>query len=176
MLLTRRRLLAASAPLLFAAGAVTATQASGILAATSTASRTATPSPAPAGGAAAAGHKGKGIRAAVGAMKKLIAITAADTGQTADQVKAALKPGKSLDDIAGAKAATVRADALKALTAYLDAQVKAGKLTAEKEKGILARAPAMLDKVMAKHHTPGEHKGKGRGGRAGASPSPTATP
>jgi len=171
MLLSRRRLLAASAPLLFAAGAVTATQASGVLAAAPAAAPTTSASPAPQG--TAAGKHGDGRHQfAREAKKKFLEIIAKDTGLTTQQVTDQLKAGKSINDIAGSKAPAVKADALAALKGFLDTQVTAGNLTKEREQAILAKAPAALDKMMAAHHTPGQ----GKHGKSPASPAPTKTP
>ncbi len=86
------------------------------------------------------------------ALRALIGLVAKDTNQTKTQVLAQLKAGKSLDQIAGSKAAAIRQEALSRIQARLDKAVKAGKLTQDQANTRLADWKTRLAKVMS---TPG---------------------
>jgi hypothetical protein len=103
-----------------------------------------TPSTAPSPKASTCGP---GI--ALGAAKQVLAIAAKDTGLTQQQILDQLRQGKTFDQIAGSKAATVEQDVLNALKARLDKAVSGGKLTQDRENTMLAKAKTALEKAMS---------------------------
>ena len=117
----------------------------------------------------------RGMRAVFGTLVKT---TATDTGQTPEQVTQALRGGKSIDDIAGSKAAQVKSDTLAGLKTRLDKAVAAGRMTSDQETALLNGAAAYLDTIMASHDAiPAMPPGGGRHhGGPGAPPAPTPTP
>jgi hypothetical protein len=93
-----------------------------------------------------------------GLLGTLVKVTADKTGLTGTQVLDQLKTGKSIDQIAGSKAADVRATVL---------QMEQQKLSSE------------LDNLMGRSGLPGPKAGHGHGGakpNASPSPSPAASP
>ena len=114
------------------------------------------PNPKPS---AAAPHTGKAAAHPKLAVLRRVAraamihLTATASGETATQVRADLKGGKSFDDILGSKASGVETQALGKLKTALDKRVAAGKLTQAKEDALMAKAKTALDKMMAAHHT-----------------------
>ncbi len=138
---------------------------------------------APAAIAAEMAAPGKPARSAKGDVRGDIRSTLRtamqkETGLSAQQIAQGVASGKSLDDLAGAKAAAVKADVLAAAKTQLDAAVTAKKLTAAQEQKLLAAAPAQLDKLMAAHRTPrtpGAGARKGRHGAAGTTTPGTTT-
>ena len=155
---TLPRVALAGAGLLTAAGIGAATipqaLASAPAAATTTAPATtpSTPSHSPAPGArkgtAKARHTGLALR------RLVVAQVARQTGQTVAQVRAELRSGKSLDDIAGAKAQAVRDAVLDTVTRCLDALRTAGRITQAQETRMLARTRTRITTLMAAvpHH------------------------
>jgi len=109
---------------------------------------TASPSPSSSGEHGdRSGRIGKHLRHRL--FHKLVELTAKDTGQSVDQVRAQLKAGKSLADIAGSKAAQVKTDAMNAIKDKLDKAVTRGRITADQETKLLSRARDAIDKLMA---------------------------
>ena len=155
---TLTRIALAGAGLLTAAGigaaTIPAALASTPAAATSTASpatTTPTPKASPAPGArgkARARHLGLQLRTL------LVEQTARQTGQTVKQVRTEMRSGKSLDDIAGSKAQTVRDAVLDTVTKRLDALRAKGTITQAQETKILGRMRTRITKVMeaVPHH------------------------
>lgn len=84
---------------------------------------------------------------------RLVQATAKATGQTVAQVRAELATGKSLNQIAGDKAAVVEKSVGDAIKDRLDKAVAKGRITKEKEADILSRLQPALDKLMAATHT-----------------------
>jgi hypothetical protein len=175
-LLTPRRILGLAAATMVVVG-VAGASTGAILTTSQAASAAPTATGSAPASPAAGGHQGKGkggLAAIAGRVRHaLIEVTAQQTGLSVDQVKADLKAGKSIDEIAGGKHADVENAALALLKQKLDAAVTAGKITQDKETALLAKAKTLLEKVMAKHFT-GQGGGGGRAGHtAPASPSPT---
>lgn len=97
--------------------------------------------------------------------------TAKETGLTEAQVKADLKQGESLDTIAGDKSGAVQADLLSDLKAQLDKLVSQGKITQDRENTIMGKAPAMIQKLMAR--TWHSHGSSQNSGNSSSSAAPT---
>jgi hypothetical protein len=154
---TLTRIALAGAGLLTAAGIGAATIPAALAstpAATSTTSP-ATTAPTPKA-SPAPGAKGKARARGLGLQLRrlLVAQTATQTGQTVEQVRAELRSGKSLDDIAGSKAQSVRDAVLDTVTKRLDALRARGTITQAQETKILARMSTRITRVMAAvpHH------------------------
>ena len=64
---------------------------------------------------------------------------------------AQLRAGKTIDQIAGAQAASVKQDVLAHLRTRLDRAVSRGRISAATETSLLARAGQRLDTLMAKN-------------------------
>ncbi|MFN2451380.1 MAG: hypothetical protein ABR541_03405 [Candidatus Dormibacteria bacterium] len=82
---------------------------------------------------------------------ELVRITAKDIGQTPEQVVTQLKAGKTLDQIAGAKAGAVRQDALALAKTRLDRAVSRGRIDGARETALLTKLGQRLDTVMSKN-------------------------
>ncbi|GAC1341815.1 MAG: hypothetical protein NVSMB29_12870 [Candidatus Dormibacteria bacterium] len=109
----------------------------------------------------------------------LIKDTAKQTDQTPEQVVAKLKAGQTFDEIAGAKAATVKQDALSAVKTRLDRAVSRGRLDAAKENALLDKIGSRLDAVMNKNlATVLQHAGKhsGTGAKSPKTPPSSGAP
>jgi len=94
---------------------------------------------------------GKAHRAAF-AFRALVRLVAKDTNQTREAVIAQLKAGKSLDQIAGSKAAAIQQEVLDRLQTRLNDAVKAGKITKDQAAQRLATWKTRLATIMS---TPG---------------------
>jgi hypothetical protein len=81
-------------------------------------------------------------------------VTAQQTGQTVQQVMSELRSGKSIDDIAGSKAAAIKAAVLQQLQ---------------------AKESSALDKLMGRNGL-GGGPGLGHGPRGGGKNGPASTP
>lgn len=84
---------------------------------------------------------------------RLVKATAEATGQTPTQVRAELRSGKSLAQIAGDKVAAVEKTVTDATKARLDKAVAHGRITADQERDLLGKLQAAIDKEMAATHT-----------------------
>lgn len=112
------------------------------------------------------GHKGKTAKTGKASkgekeiLKPAFEAAATTLGYTdAKQLKAELKTGKSIADVAAAKnvaVSKVKDAMLAAVKTQLDAAVKSGKLTQAQADKIYQAAPARLDKVIS--HKYGQHK------------------
>jgi hypothetical protein len=155
---TLTRIALAGAGLLTAAGigaaAVPAVLASAPAAAGSASTTTPTPKASTAPGSKASNSTANRRHPGLGLRRELVGLVAGQTGQTVAQVRAELRAGKSLDEIAGSKAQAVRDAALDAVTKRLDALRTAGKITQAQETKRLARAKDRIARVMAAvpHH------------------------
>lgn len=108
-------------------------------------------------------------------LRALVTDTAKQTNQTPEQVVAELKAGKTLDQIAGSKAATVKQDVIAAAKTRLDRAVSAGRIDAAREKALLDKLSLRLDKVMNTNlATALQHLGQHRGPHAGPPAVPPA--
>jgi hypothetical protein len=117
-------------------------------------------------------------RAAAEAARRLIALTAKQTGKTPAQVMALLRQGQTLEQIAGSDASQVVAAADAAAQAKLAGLVSAGKLSAAQESTVLTRLESAITTAMT---TPGPTLARlaeqgGHQGGAPHSPSPSAPP
>jgi len=83
------------------------------------------------------------------AARQVLAIAATVLGKPQAEIEAQLRAGRTLDQIAGDKAATIEQQALAKLKARLDQMVSSGKLTADRETALLARATTALEKAMS---------------------------
>lgn len=122
------------------------------------------------GAAPAKKHKGSELVTA------LVKSTATQTGQTSEQVLAALRGGKTLNDIAGDKSAAVSSATLATVKTKLDASVTAGKTTAAQATTKLAASQTEITKDMT---LPGPQVAAMVGGKpakAKTSPAPSPTP
>ncbi len=137
----------------------------------------ASPSPSGAAGSAApraahAHHHHRGPRL----LHALVRDTARKTGQTPEQVVTALKAGKTIDQIAGSKAATVKQDILAAAKTRLDGAVSRGRIDAAKEKTMLDKLSSQLDTLMNKNVAAEvQHLGKRHAAGPGLAPAPPAS-
>jgi hypothetical protein len=102
-----------------------------------------TASPTPSAAAA------KTRSAAAEASRRLIALVAQDTGQTATQVRTLMGQGETLSQIAGPQAQAVVSAADAALQAKLAAMVTSGKLSQSGESTRLTRLEALVTRAMA---------------------------
>jgi len=118
--------------------------------------------PAAAAGSAVSAAKGDDLAATAAAgrghlreafaFRVLVRLVATDTNQTPKAVIDQLRAGKSLDQIAGSKAASIRQQVLDRLKARLAKAVSAHKITQAQADQRLARWTTRLEKVMS---TPG---------------------
>lgn len=108
----------------------------------------AAPSPTPS--ATPGPKRGQALGGAFGVSAgQVLGVLAKDTGETPMQIITDIKNGKTLDDIAGAHAVTVKADALAAVQKGLDAAVTRGVFTKDQETHLLADAKDAIDQIMA---------------------------
>lgn len=109
-----------------------------------------------------------------GALRALVRDTAKQTNQTPEQVLAELKAGKTFDQIAGTKAATVKQDVLAQAKTRLDGAVSRGRIDGTKEAAMLAKLSTQLDALMNKNLAARlQHVGKHH---AAGTEAPKATP
>ena len=140
-------------------GAVAATAAShaSVPATLTSASPTPTPSPSPSTSGKQAGPDTAAPerhRLALRLRRALVEATSKATGQTVAQVRAQLRAGRSLDEIAGGKAADVKAAVLQDVRSLVEKAVDAKRITQAQADKIIDRAPTAIDRIMAAHHTP----------------------
>jgi hypothetical protein len=83
----------------------------------------------------------------------LVQATVKETGLSLATVRADLRSGKSLDEIAGSKATTVVNDVLAKVQARLQKAVTAGRLTTTAEANELAKVKARLEALMSRQFT-----------------------
>lgn len=83
----------------------------------------------------------------------LVKLVAHDTGKSVAEIRSELKAGKSLNDIAGTQAASVRTQALARVKKTLDRAVLKGKLTVQQEATLMTKAGKQLDKLMSRQAT-----------------------
>ena len=112
----------------------------------------------------------------------LRALSAA-TGQSVASIQAQLAAGKSIDQVAGAKAPTIETEILNGITQLVDRGVARGRISAAQKSSILAMAKTKVDALMAE---PGTTLVKDirqliqqfqrPGGFPGSAASPSATP
>jgi hypothetical protein len=113
--------------------------------------RTAAPAPSPSASAGTAQlHRARRIHAPSVALGRLIALEAKDTGQTRAQIRTALGTGKTLTEIAGSKAAQVKADALALITTRVTKAVTAKRITQAQASTLVTKATTLLDTAMSK--------------------------
>jgi hypothetical protein len=118
-------------------------------------------SPAPASSAAgatkpapssAATGKTSGARAAQ-LIQRALSLLASQTGQSVASVRSQLAAGKSVDDIAGARAPAIESSILAQVTKLADRAVSAGRITAAQETAGLAVAKTRIAALMAEPGT-----------------------
>ncbi len=104
----------------------------------------------------AAGAKAKpGSAASRGAqlVERALSLLATQTGQSVASVRSQLEAGKSVDDIAGAKAPAIESAILAQVNKLAARAVSAGKLSATQEATILAMAKTKVEALMAEPGT-----------------------
>jgi hypothetical protein len=133
-----------------------------------------TTKPAPS---SAATGKTSGARAAQ-LIQRALSLLASQTGQSVASVRSQLEAGKSVDDIAGAKAPAIESGILAQVTKLADRAVSAGRITAAQETAGLAVAKARIAALMAEPGTQLIKDARGalqflhaHGARHGAAPS-----
>jgi len=105
----------------------------------------------PAPSSAATG-KTSGARAAQ-LIQRALNLLASQTGQSVASVRSQLEAGKSVDDIAGAKAPAIESSILAEVTKLADRAVSAGRITAAQETAGLAVAKTRIAALMAEPGT-----------------------
>jgi hypothetical protein len=133
-----------------------------------------TTKPAPS---SAATGKTSGARAAQ-LIQRALSLLASQTGQSVASVRSQLEAGKSVDDIAGAKAPAIQSSILAEVTKLADRAVSAGRITAAQETAGLAVAKTRIAALMAEPGTQLIKDARGalqflhaRAARHGAAPS-----
>jgi hypothetical protein len=105
----------------------------------------------PAPSSAATG-KTSGARAAQ-LIQRALSLLASQTGQSVASVRSQLAAGKSVDDIAGARAPAIESSILAQVTKLADRAVSAGRITAAQETAGLAVAKTRIAALMAEPGT-----------------------
>jgi len=163
------------------AGAAMALAATGVggaymhlMASPASAAPQSTPTHKAAPGAEPGGHhRGHRHPPLVGA---LVRDTAKLTGRTPAQVVADLKAGKTIDQIAGSQAATVKQDVMARAKTRLDRALSKGRIDAAKQKTLLDQLSARLDTLMSKNLSAAvQHAGQHRGGHPADPAAPPAS-
>lgn len=98
---------------------------------------------------AAAAEPGRGHGREAFAFRALVRLVATETNQTAKAVIDQLRAGKSLDQIAGAKAASIRQQVLDRLKVRLDKAVANKRITQAQADQRLAAWKTRLEKLMS---------------------------
>ncbi len=86
-------------------------------------------------------------------MERALSLLAAQTGQSIASVRSQLEAGKSVDDIAGAKAPAIETAILAQINKLAAHAVSAGRITAAQEAAGLAMAKTKVDALMAEPGT-----------------------
>ncbi len=86
-------------------------------------------------------------------IQRALALLASQTGQSVASVHTQLAAGKSVDDIAGAKAPAIEAQILAQITKIVAKGVSTGKITAAQQAADLAMAKTKVDALMAEPGT-----------------------
>ena len=97
-------------------------------------------------------HKAAGNRGAA-VIQRALALLASQTGQSVAAVQSQLSAGKSIDDIAGAKAPAIEAEILAQVNKLASRAVTAGKITAAQEATDLAMVKTRVEALMAEPGT-----------------------
>jgi hypothetical protein len=104
--------------------------------------------------AAGRAHRATAAKRGQALVARALGMLSRQTGQSVASIRAQLAAGKSVDEIAGAKAPAIEAQILGQLTKLGDRAVKAGKITAAQEASYLALAKTKVTALMAE---PGTH-------------------
>ena len=156
--LTIARVAVVGAGLAAAGGGVAATQLSSAPAVSATlAAAQSTTTPSPAAITPKPNHaKAHGLRHALALHLRhaLVDATAKVTGQTVEQVRDQLHSRRSLDDIAGTKAAGIKATVEQDVRTRVEKAVDDKKITQAQADKLLTRLDATVDKIMAAHRSP----------------------
>ena len=106
-----------------------------------------------------------------------LALIASTIGIDSATIQTRLKAGESLATIAGAKKDALIAALVADHTKRIDADVAAGKLTADQATKMKANLKTKVTEHVEKTHTPGDKGGKGghKGGHRGGDKSPSTT-
>ncbi len=86
-------------------------------------------------------------------VQRALSMLASQTGQSIASVRSELQAGKSIDDIAGAKAPAIEAQILAQVNKLAARAVAAGKITAAQEATGLATAKTKVEALMAEPGT-----------------------
>jgi len=89
--------------------------------------------------------------AGLGVALEALEVVSRDTGLNRDQILEQLRQGKSIDQVAGAKASQVEQDLLAALSQRLDKAVSKGRITADQKAAMLAREKSRLDSLLSQN-------------------------
>jgi hypothetical protein len=110
---------------------------------------------APASPTQAPTTKGKSAATTRGAavIQRALGMLASQTGQTVAAVRSQLEAGKSIDDIAGAKAPAIESEILAQVSKLAARAVTAGKLSAGQEAAGLAAAKTKVAALLAEPGT-----------------------
>jgi hypothetical protein len=119
--------------------------------ATATSTPSGTVSPAPS--SAAKGHRATGAARAARLLQRALSLIASQTGQSVATVRSELAAGKSVNEIAGAKAPAIESQILAQITKIAARAVSAGKISSAQETSILAIAKTKIDALMAEPGT-----------------------
>jgi hypothetical protein len=114
----------------------------------SSTSAPATPTQAPA-----TNRTGAAATRGAAVIQRALGLLASQTGQTVASVRTQLEAGKSIDDIAGAKAPAVEGEILAQVSKLAARTVTAGKITAAQEAAGLATAKTKVEALMAEPGT-----------------------
>lgn len=106
-----------------------------------------------------------------------LALIASTIGIDSATIQTRLKAGESLATIAGAKKDALIAALVADHTKRIDADVAAGKLTADQATKMKANLKTKVTEHVEETHTPGDKGGKGghKGGHRGGDKSPSTT-
>ena len=114
----------------------------------SSTSAPANPTPAPT-----TKHKAAAATRGAAVIQRALGLLASQTGQTIASVRSQLEAGKSIDDIAAAKAPAIESEILAQVNKLAARAVTAGKITAAQEAAGLATAKTKVEALMAEPGT-----------------------
>jgi hypothetical protein len=129
------------------------------LASQSTTAATTSPVPTISGSAKPAPLSGTGARRAPGAtqlaraLRQTLTLIAGQIGQSVATIRSELAAGKSVNQIAGAKAPAIESEILSQITKLAGRALGAGKITSAQEGSILATAKTKVAALMAESGT-----------------------
>jgi hypothetical protein len=114
----------------------------------SSTSTPASPSPAPS-----TKHKATTGTRGAAVIQRALGLLASQTGQTVASVRSQLETGKSINDIAGAKAPAIESEILAQVNKLAARALSAGKISAAQESAALATVKTKVEALMAEPGT-----------------------